>query len=115
MRQDQSAKANARSGKKPRMAAFLRRLKDTPFVIGLRRLEVQLGSGPEAEATYRLFTSRHPRYPPFARKTVGVELIDLHCFETFNKYLATVGGKNSTAYYRRRALGKGYSFVRIDK
>jgi hypothetical protein len=97
------------------MATFLRRLNDILFVIRLPRLEVQLGSGSVAAAAYRSLTARHPRYPFFACKTVGVELIDVRRFQDFDKYLATVGGKNSTAYYRRRALRKGYSFVRINK
>src|SRR5437899_460213 len=99
----------------PHMAAWLRRLNDILFVIRLPRLEIQLGSGPKAAAAYRWLTERHPRYPLFERKTVGVELIDVRRFQDFDKYLATVGGKNSTAYYRRRALTKGYSFVRISK
>jgi hypothetical protein len=84
-------------------------------MLRLPRLEVELGSGPQAEAAYRWFTARHPRYPLVARNTVGVELIDLRRFQDFDEYLATVGGKNSTAYYRRRALRKGYSFIRINK
>jgi len=98
-----------------RMAALLRRLNDILLAIRLSRLEVHLGSGPEAAAAYRWFTARHPRYPFFARKTMAVQLIDVRRFQDFDKYLATVGGKNSTAYYRRRALRKGYSFVRINK
>jgi hypothetical protein len=99
----------------PHMATWLRHLNDTLFVIGLPRLQIQLGSGPEAAAAYQWLTERHPRYPLFGRKTVGVELIDVRRFEDFAKYLAKVGGKNSTAYYRRRAFTKGYSFVRINK
>jgi len=98
-----------------RTAALLRRLNHILLAIRLPRLEVQLGSGPEAAAAYRSFTARHPRYPFFAHKTVGIELMDVHRFQGFDKYLATVGGKNSTAYYRRRALRKGHSFVRINK
>jgi hypothetical protein len=97
------------------MATLLRRLNDILFVIRLPRLEVQLGSGPEAATAYRWLMARHPRYPFFARKTVGIKLIDVRRFQDFDKYLATVGGKNSTAYYRRRALRKGYSFARINK
>jgi hypothetical protein len=53
--------------------------------------------------------------PSVCTENSGVELIDLHRFENFNEYLATFGGKNSIAYYRRRALRKGYRFARIDK
>jgi hypothetical protein len=67
----------------PHMAAWLRRLNDILFVIRLPRLEVQLGSGPEAAAAYRWLTERHPRYPLFARKSVGVELIDVRPFQDF--------------------------------
>jgi hypothetical protein len=92
-----------------------RLLNDLFEILCLRRLEIHLGSGPEAAAAYRWLTQLHPRYPFFACKAIGVELIDLRRFGDFPEYLATVSGKNSTAYYRRRALRKGHSFVHIDK
>jgi hypothetical protein len=96
-------------------AARPRLLRDFLFVIRLPRIQIQLGSGPEAAETYQWLTERHPRYPLFARKGIGVELIDLRRYLLFEEYLATVGGKHSTAYFRRRALRKGYSFGPINK
>jgi hypothetical protein len=51
------------------MATLLRRLNDLSFVIRLPRLEVQLGSGPEAAAAYRWLTAPLPRYSFFWLKT----------------------------------------------
>jgi hypothetical protein len=114
---DQSSPTRlARLGSRLATAAARRGLlRDVLFVIRLPRLQIQLGSGPEAAEIYQWLTERHPRYPLFARKGIGVELIDIHCYRDFDQYLATVGGKNSTAYNRRRALRKGYSFGRINK
>jgi hypothetical protein len=97
------------------MPPFPRLLNDLFEIICLPRLEIQLGSGPGAAAAYQWLTELHPRYPFFARKAIGVELIDLRRFRDFPDYLAMVSGKNSTAYYRRRALRNGHSFVGIDK
>ena len=69
---------------------------------------------PTHKRVYKLFTKRH-RTIVFQNKTVGAALIDLRQFPTFDDYLSSINGKSSGAYYRRRAIKKGYTFAEIDK
>ena len=64
--------------------------------------------------TYRYFTKAH-RYKIIKNKTIGVALIDLSDYKHFDDYYRSVNGKNSAAYYRRKALKRGYRFVEIDR
>jgi len=61
------------------------------------------------------FNSRHKKIPIFKLKKYGVALIDLYIYKRYEKYISSVSGKNSPAYYSRRASGKGYSVVLIDR
>lgn len=64
--------------------------------------------------TYKYFTKLH-RLKLFKNKTLGVALIDLKKFANFEEYYKSVNGKNSAAYYSRKALKRGYKFVEIDR
>jgi hypothetical protein len=68
----------------------------------------------QCRAMLREFTSRHPRCPLFRRKTIGVGLIDIKAFSDVEDYMKRVSGKNSAAYFSRRAARAGYRFAEID-
>lgn len=63
---------------------------------------------------YKYFTKLH-RLKLFRNKTLGVALIDLHIYDTFEKYYKSVNGKNSAAYYSRKALKREYKFIEINR
>lgn len=63
---------------------------------------------------YKLFNKRH-RTLIFKNKTQGVALIDLNEHDNFESYVGSINGKNSAAYYRRKAIKNGYTFREIDK
>ena len=64
--------------------------------------------------TYRYFTKLH-RLKLFRNKTVGVALIDLNLYKNFEDYYKSVNGKNSAAYYARKATKRAYRFMEIDR
>jgi hypothetical protein len=66
-------------------------------------------------ATYRLYTQRHPRYPLFRHKTLGIALIPLCDFKSGDAYLATLRRKDLGGYHNRKALARGYVFGAIDR
>ena len=65
-------------------------------------------------STYRYFTKPH-RLKLFKNKTLGVALIDLTNFSNFDEYYKSINGKNSAAYYSRKALRRKYKFIEIDR
>ncbi len=64
--------------------------------------------------TYSYFTKLH-RLKLFRNKTLGVALIDLNDYEDFEAYYKKVNGKNSAAYYARKATRGGDVFDIIDR
>lgn len=62
---------------------------------------------------YEVFTARHPKFFIFQRKTLGVALIALKNLSIEN-YLVSINGKNSAAYYSRKAGKRGYIFQEIN-
>ncbi len=64
--------------------------------------------------TYQYFTKLH-RLKLFRNKTVGVALIDLNLYKNFEDYYKSVNGKNSSAYYARKATKREYKFIEIDR
>ena len=64
--------------------------------------------------TYKYFTKPH-RLKLFKNKSLGVALIDLSRYQTFDEYYASINGKNSAAYYARKAANRGYKFIEIDR
>jgi len=64
---------------------------------------------------YKYFTKSHNRYKIFKNKTLGVGLIDINNFINFEDYNNSINGKNSAAYYMRKANKRGYRFIEINK
>jgi len=64
--------------------------------------------------TYRYFTKPH-RFKLFKNKSIGVALINLTEYDTFEQYYKSINGKNSAAYYARKAIRRGYKFIEIDR
>lgn len=64
--------------------------------------------------TYNYFTRPH-RLKLFKNKTIGVALIDLLSYRDFEEYYKSINGKNSAAYYGRKALKREYKFGEIDR
>lgn len=62
----------------------------------------------EGERMYTSFSRRHPRMPLVKFKSIGVALLSLHEFQQPEEYLKTVSGKNSAAYFSRKAERAGY-------
>lgn len=84
-------------------------------IMRLPKVKIDMGSSSTAASQYRYFTRRHPKYRIFGNKTMGVMLIRSEDHDSFEGYLDTVNGKNSAAYYRRKAMKLGYRFSTIDR
>jgi hypothetical protein len=91
------------------------RLKDIGQIFAIRKRRISLGNTPNGRMLYEWFTQPHDKLPIVSNKTLGVELLDLQMFDDFEHYLKCINGKNSAAYYRRKALSKGYTFTDIDR
>lgn len=65
-------------------------------------------------SAYNNFNKLH-RLLLFRHKTVGVSLIDLREYKDFNAYYKSINGKNSAAYYSRKAESRGYKFSEINR
>jgi hypothetical protein len=78
-------------------------------IVKLPRVSIKLSiEHEEGKRIFDSFTKRHPRIPIFANKAVGVAIIDLANYSTKAEYLSTVNGKNSAAYFSRKAEKCGY-------
>ena len=64
--------------------------------------------------TYNYFTKLH-RLKIFKNKTLGVALIDMDLYDSFEDYYKSINGKNSAAYYARKAAKREYKFIEIDR
>ncbi len=64
---------------------------------------------------FNYFTRPHPRFKIIQSKSFGVEVIRLRDFPSFADYLQSINGKNSAAYYARKALSRGYRLELIDR
>ncbi len=80
----------------------------------LKTAEILLDNSALGKTLYRSFTARHPKYLIIRKKTTGVALIRLGDFENGDTYLRSVSGKNSAAYFSRKAAKAGYTFAPID-
>jgi len=67
----------------------------------------------EGKRMFDYYTRRHPRLLVIRNKTIGVALIPLKPFVTFDDFHSSVSGKNSAAYYARKAERSGYQFRSI--
>jgi len=66
------------------------------------------------EVTYRYFTKPH-RFKIIKNKSIGVAIIDFNLYQNFDEYYKIINGKNSSAYYARKASKRGYEFIEIDR
>lgn len=86
------------------------------LALPLARLRFDTRLNPPAiAATYRNFTRPHPKYKVFARKGLGVALIDVAATPTAEAYLARVQQQRQLAALARKARTRGYRFVEIDR
>jgi hypothetical protein len=84
--------------------------------LPVAHLQFQQDIHPEnIKSIYRNYTRPHPRYKIIRHKTMGAALIDLTSFNTREKYLEHIKGKNAGAYHAKRAAARGYVFTEIDR
>ena len=83
-------------------------------VSGLQRLSIVLDKSETGKRLYRAFTKPHPRLLLVKNKSLGVGIIALDEFATAGDYLKSVNGKNSAAYFTRKAARAGYTFLSIN-
>lgn len=83
-------------------------------IVSLPSVKIRLDSSETGRRLYGSFTKRHPKYFVFRQKTVGVGLVNLNDYSPSQPYLQSVNGKNSAAYFARKAQRAGYSFGAID-
>ncbi len=82
--------------------------------VTIRFKEMNDESKKNYQATYEYFTKPH-RLKIIQNKSIGVALIDLGLHQNYEEYYKSVNGKNSAAYYSRKALKRGYKFLEIDR
>ncbi len=84
--------------------------------LPVARLEFRSEFNPEhVRKIYRHFTKRHPRYKVIPNKSLGAALVDLARFRSREEYMNSVKGRNSAEHHARKAKGKGYLVVEIDR
>ncbi|MBU1667497.1 hypothetical protein KKC13_03705 [bacterium] len=82
--------------------------------VGIKFCNSNYDTVEKYEKTYQYFTQLH-RLKLFQNKTVGVALVDLNLYENFDVYYKSINGKNSAAYYSRKAIKREYHFIEIDR
>lgn len=88
-------------------------LKTVKKIITLPKVTIDLGD--DKHGLYKDLNKRHPRYKIIRNKTLGVCLIKMSDFTTHDDYLKSINGKNSAAYYARKAKKRGHTFCKIDR
>lgn len=83
-------------------------------IFRLSTVSIQLGAGEYDRGLYTSFTKRHPRLFLIRNKTIGVGIIDSARFKKPADYMEAVNGKNSAAYFSRKASRAGYRFATVD-
>ncbi len=84
--------------------------------LPVARLQFRLVLNPEnVEKSYRYHTKRHPKYKVFQHKSMGAALVDLTTFRHRDDYMQTITGRNSAEQHARKAKGKGYTVLEIDR
>jgi len=94
---------------------MLNKIKVIKEILKLPRVQINLGRGKLCYDRYKYFSKPHSKYKIFKHKTIGVALIDLNLFKNYDDYLNHVNGKNSAAYFRRKAVRGGYKVELIDR
>lgn len=67
------------------------------------------------ELTYKNFTKPHPKYKFIKNKSIGAALIDLNYFNSREKYINDIKGKNKGAYQAKKAQSRGYVVQEINR
>jgi hypothetical protein len=79
-------------------------------------LQFRLVLNPEnVEKIYKYYTKPHPRYKIFQHKAMGAALVDLTRFRDRDEYMQNVKGRNAAGGHAKKARGKGYTVVEIDR
>jgi hypothetical protein len=94
-------------------------LKIINTIINLPKVKIRFSNFTDTteskyKETYKYFTKLH-RLKLFRNKTLGVALIDLNLYQTYEEYYKSINGKNSSAYYARKATKREYVFKEIDR
>jgi glycosyltransferase involved in cell wall biosynthesis len=63
--------------------------------------------------TYRCFTQRHAKFPLVRSKEFGIAMLPVP--DDIDAYILSINGKNSAAYYARKAERRGYRVMEIDR
>jgi hypothetical protein len=87
---------------------IIREVKELPS------LQITLDNSETGKRLYDSFTERHPKLKLIRKKTIGVELVKLKDFTNEEEYIKSVNGKNSAAYFSRKAAKANYVFSEID-
>lgn len=69
----------------------------------------------DAYEVFNFLTKRHPRFKIIKNKQIGVAYINLRSYLSETAYIESVNGKNSAAYYARKAARRGHNFCKIDR
>jgi hypothetical protein len=78
-------------------------------------VEINLSrENPLSEKYYKYFTRPHDTIKIIKNKVHGMALLEVAKFRSSNDYINSVNGKNSAAYYTRKAERVGYKFEEID-
>lgn len=83
-------------------------------IRNLRTVSICMGNSRADLELFNAFNKKHPRFYVIRNKTVGIGLIQLDAFSSPEKYVEAVNGKNSAAYFARKAQRAGYLFSGID-
>ena len=87
---------------------IIKEVKDLPAV------KIYLDQSETGKKLFGAFTARHPKLKIVGNKTLGVELVRLGDFINEEAYTSSVNGKNSAAYFSRKAARANYVFREID-
>lgn len=77
-------------------------------------ISVSLDFSEEGNRIFKNFNRIHPRYLIFKQKTIGVAMIKLNDFANAEAFIKSINGKNSAAYFSRKASRDGYTFQSIN-
>lgn len=83
-------------------------------VSRLKSVDIFLDSTVTGKKLHSAFTARHPKYIVIRKKTIGVALVGTGDFKSGEEYIQSVNGKNSAAYFSRKAVKAGYTYEPID-
>ena len=83
-------------------------------IVKLPLLKITLDNSLEGRRIHSSFNKIHSRYLFIKQKSIGIALIKLRDFNNAEDYIKSVNGKNSAAYFSRKAVKAGYGFKSIE-